>query len=89
VLCDLAGREEALVEEYIEQMNLWQITDRALLLAHVKEALEANPKAAGDFLAGKKAAMKTVVGFVMKKTAGRADARLAEALALEALENQK
>ena len=89
VLCDLAGREEALVEEYIEQMNLWQITDRELLFACVKEALEANPKAADDFLAGKKAALKTVVGFVMKKTAGRADARLAEELALEELERQK
>jgi Asp-tRNA(Asn)/Glu-tRNA(Gln) amidotransferase B subunit len=29
------------------------------------------------------------VGFVMKKTAGRADARLAEELALEELEKQK
>ena len=41
-------------------------------------ALSENEKAAKDYLSGKDRAIKSLVGFVMKQTKGRADAVLAE-----------
>ena len=86
VIADLAGKEETLVSAYVFEKNLWQITDKETLRVFVKEALAENPTAIRDFGLGKKNASKVLVGFVMKKTAGRADAVLVEALVLEALE---
>lgn len=39
-----------------------------------KEAIDANPKAAADFLAGKEVALKAILGYVMKATRGKANA---------------
>lgn len=53
------------------------------------QAVEKNPKAAADYLAGKEKAVKALVGYVMKATRGRADAQQAEALLLSILQKQE
>ncbi|MGI5970831.1 MAG: Asp-tRNA(Asn)/Glu-tRNA(Gln) amidotransferase subunit GatB [Oscillospiraceae bacterium] len=45
-----------------------------------REAVEANPKAVGDILSGKDKAINVMYGYLMKKTAGKADIKKAEAL---------
>ena len=42
------------------------------------QAVKSNPLAVKDYLAGKEKAVKALIGFVMKTTKGRADARTAE-----------
>ena len=86
-LADLAGKGERNVEEYISERALWQIADEAALLLEIDAAMKENPKAAEDFKKGKKNAAKVLVGAVMKRTEGRADARLAEELVLEKLQS--
>ena len=45
-----------------------------------QQAVEQNPAAVRDYLAGKEKAVKALVGFVMKATRGAADAKAAEEL---------
>jgi aspartyl-tRNA(Asn)/glutamyl-tRNA(Gln) amidotransferase subunit B len=58
-----------------------------VLLSIVKEVLAENPKALEDYKKGKKNAAKSILGGVMKKTAGRADPLLAQRLVDEVLGN--
>ncbi|MGD0717215.1 MAG: Asp-tRNA(Asn)/Glu-tRNA(Gln) amidotransferase subunit GatB [Halobacteriota archaeon] len=51
----------------------------------VKQALEENPQAVGDYHSGKKGALNFLVGQVMKKTRGRADPTLTNRLIREQL----
>ncbi len=48
--------------------------DTDTLKAYCKEAVEENPKAVADFKGGKDNAIKALLGEVMKKTKGKADA---------------
>ena len=52
------------------------------------QAVEQNPKAVADYLSGKEKAVKSLVGFVMKSTRGRADAQKAEALLIDKIKAQ-
>lgn len=47
------------------------------------QAIKSNPSAVKDYLAGKEKAVKALVGFVMKNTKGRADARTAEKIIID------
>ncbi|MGD8718685.1 MAG: Asp-tRNA(Asn)/Glu-tRNA(Gln) amidotransferase subunit GatB [Candidatus Zixiibacteriota bacterium] len=60
-------------ETIIKEKDLGQISDDAALEAHVREAAAANPKAVADIRAGKEKARGALVGYVMKKTKGRAN----------------
>ena len=51
------------------------------------EAVRENEKAVQDFLNGKAKAIKSLVGFVMKKSSGRADANLAEKILEDVIKN--
>lgn len=51
----------------------------------VLEAINENPQAVTDFKAGKEKALNSLIGSVMKKTKGRADARTAREVLLEKL----
>src|SRR5436190_5366890 len=55
-----------------------KIGDAAALEVAAKAAIAAGPKAVADFKAGKEAALKSLLGGVMKQTKGRADPKLAE-----------
>jgi len=55
-----------------------KIGDAGALEEAAKAAIAAGPKAVADFKAGKDAALKSLLGGVMKQTKGRADPKLAE-----------
>ena len=54
-----------------------------------REALDANPRAVNDYLAGKAAALGFLVGQVMRLTRGQAKAPVAERLLREELERRR
>ncbi len=62
----------------VQAKGLAKVSDSGAIEEAAKAAIAANPKAAADFKAGKEAALKSLVGGVMKLTKGRADARKAE-----------
>ena len=53
--------------------------------AAAEEAIAENPQSVADYKAGKEKALNALVGAVMKKTRGRADARTARDILLEKL----
>jgi len=58
--------------DIVKQKGLSQITDEAAIEGAVDKVLSMNQKAAGDFKAGKEAALAFLVGQVMKETKGKA-----------------
>ncbi len=56
------------------------ISDEGELEKIVKEAIDENPKAVEDFKAGKEAALQVIIGGVMRKTKGKADAKKVESI---------
>ena len=76
-------------EVLAERKGLYQIRDEGVLRALLEESLTACPKALEDFRKGKETAKKTFLGYVMKATAGRADARLCAGLLDELLQQLK
>ena len=75
--------------QIVEQRGLSQVSDTAELAAIVAEALDANPKSVADYLGGKPAAAKFLVGQVMRATRGKANPRTANELIVEALEARR
>lgn len=69
--------------------NSSKITDSELLEKTAKLVIVANPKAAADFLGGKDAAIKSLIGAVMKETRGRADPKLSEEVLRRLLSSNK
>ena len=59
--------------EIVEQEGLARIDDVGEIEAAVRSVLEANPKAAADFRAGKQQSLGFLVGQVMKATKGKAN----------------
>ena len=72
--------------EAVQREGLAQVTDRALLLGWIDEAMRECPRAVEDYRAGKKAALRALQGRVMAKSGGRAEPQLSEALLCECLE---
>ncbi len=68
----LWGTDEDPVK-YVEEHDLKQINDKAQLKAYFDKAVESNPKAVNDYKSGKKAALKSLIGIVMKLTGSRAN----------------
>jgi len=62
----------------VKEKGLAKVSDVGALEGAAKAAIAANPKAVADFKAGKEAALKSLIGGVMKQTKGQADAKLAE-----------
>lgn len=73
-------------EEYAKQQDLFQISDRELLLKMLWDAAKAEPKSMTDYQNGKVAAGKALIGKVMAESKGRADAKLLQEL-LQQLKN--
>lgn len=70
-----------------EREGLYQIRDETILGELIQESIDANEKALKDFRKGKETAKKTFLGYVMRATGGRADAKLCDVLLDEALRN--
>ncbi len=76
----------ALAEDYImktlEKKDLLKV-EGDIVESAALEAINENPQAVADFKAGKEKALNSLVGAVMKKTKGRADARMAREILLK------
>ncbi len=64
--------------EIVAAKGLAKIADAGAIEGAAKSAIAANPKAVADFKSGKEAALKSLIGGVMKQTKGQADPKLAE-----------
>ena len=70
-------------------VGLEVLSDEADLLAHVRAAIEENPKAVSEYLGGKEKAVQALVGSVMKKTRGQAHPQKLQELFLRELASKK
>ena len=77
------GRSPASIAE---DEGLVQMSDSKAVGAAVEEAITSNPQPVQDFINGKDAALRYLVGQVMKATSGKADPKLATELMKESLE---
>jgi aspartyl-tRNA(Asn)/glutamyl-tRNA(Gln) amidotransferase subunit B len=64
--------------EVVASRGLEKIADSGAIEGAARAAIAANPKAVADFKSGKEAALKSLIGGVMKQTKGQADPKLAE-----------
>ncbi|MCS6801473.1 MAG: Asp-tRNA(Asn)/Glu-tRNA(Gln) amidotransferase subunit GatB [Chloroflexota bacterium] len=69
----------------VEEQGLRQISDDAVVLRAIDEAMAENPKAVEDYRAGKAAALEFLFGKVMKATRGKANPQLTRRLLSEKL----
>ncbi len=72
-------------DEIVKEKGLLKVEGDIVETAAL-EAIKENPQAVDDFKAGKEKALNSLVGAVMKKTKGRADARAAREILLKKLE---
>ena len=72
-------KEGGMPAEIVEKRGLSQVSDESAILEMVDQAISENPKSVDDFLAGKDAALKFLVGQVMRLSKGKADPQLAAA----------
>jgi len=78
--------EEGGIPESIVEKNGWaQVSDTGAIEKFVDEAIATNPKSVSDFKDGKVAAVKFLVGQVMRFSKGKANPQLAEKLLLKKL----
>jgi aspartyl-tRNA(Asn)/glutamyl-tRNA(Gln) amidotransferase subunit B len=68
------------VAEKVEREGLAQVSDEAVILEWVQEAIRQNPKSVADYQKGKKAAAKAIVGKVMAASGGRANPTVVDRL---------
>ena len=70
------------VTEFVSESDMAGLDENALREL-CKKAVDSNPKAVEDFKKGKQKAAKSLVGFVMKESRGKADAAAAEQIIIE------
>lgn len=73
------------IKKLAEDNGMTQVQDTGLLNAVADEVIAANPKAVADYKAGKEAAIKALMGQVMKRTKGAANPQEATELLKEKL----
>ena len=73
-------------EAIIKEKGLVQISDTGALEAVAQEIIDANPKEAADYRAGKTKVLGFFVGQLMKKTKGQANPQLANEIFRKLLE---
>jgi aspartyl-tRNA(Asn)/glutamyl-tRNA(Gln) amidotransferase subunit B len=71
--------------DIVRREGLTQVADTKALEAFVDQAIAANPRAVADFKAGKTAAARSLVGQVMKASAGKANPAMVDRLVQEKL----
>jgi aspartyl-tRNA(Asn)/glutamyl-tRNA(Gln) amidotransferase subunit B len=71
----------------VEQRGMAQISDAAALAPIVAEIIAANPKIVADYLGGKEAALKGLLGPVMRATKGAATPQVAQELLRKQLDS--
>lgn len=73
-------------KEFISESDLSEISEEDIIEL-CNKAIELNEKAVNDYVNGKEKALKSLVGFVMKSTKGRADALFTEKTLQKMLQN--
>ena len=71
-------------KEFISESDMGNITEETIIEL-CNKAVKENEKAANDYKNGKEKALKSLVGFVMKSTKGRANASFTEKTLIEIL----
>lgn len=66
--------------QLVGQLGLAQVSDTGALETMVRQAIEANPKSAADYRAGKEAALKFLIGQVMRQSKGKANPQMTQDL---------
>ena len=74
-------------KEIVERRGLAQVSDEGAILSMVEKAIAENPKSVEDYRAGKDAALKFLIGQVMRMSKGKADPQLASAKLKELMGN--
>ncbi len=82
--CSLSGQD---VIEYAKNNNLFMITDKEILSSLCDEAIKNCEKSVSDFKNGKKAALMAIIGYIMSKTKGKADASTLEKILISKIQN--
>lgn len=82
-----AGSGDA--DSIIASKNLSQIQDHQAIELVVENVIAANQEPAAHYLAGKEAALKFLVGQVMKQTKGKANPKLVNQVLIEKLKGEK
>ena len=73
--------------EIAEASGMVQVSDDDVVGSVVAEVVAANPQPVSDYLSGKEAAAKYLVGQVMKATRGKANPQVASRLVKDRLES--
>lgn len=73
--CTISGQDTF---EYAKNNDLFMITDNAILSALCDEAIRNCQKSVSDFKNGKRTALMSIIGYIMSKTKGKADASVLE-----------
>ncbi|MSQ26161.1 MAG: Asp-tRNA(Asn)/Glu-tRNA(Gln) amidotransferase subunit GatB [Dehalococcoidia bacterium] len=75
--------------QIVQERGATQITTTEAIAPAVDAAIEANPQAVKDYLAGKETAVKFLVGQVMKATKGRANPTMVQEMLTQRLSARK
>jgi aspartyl-tRNA(Asn)/glutamyl-tRNA(Gln) amidotransferase subunit B len=67
--------EDIDIEKYIKQNDMGGVADSSELEKFCMDAIAENPKAVSDFKSGRQEALNFLLGSVMKKSKGKADAK--------------
>ncbi len=84
-LFGLLCKSDLTAKALAEEEGLLQVNDESAILEWVKSAIEAQPQAADDVKNGKDAAIGRIIGEVMKRSGGSADAGAVRELILSTL----
>jgi aspartyl-tRNA(Asn)/glutamyl-tRNA(Gln) amidotransferase subunit B len=84
-LFELLCTSDQTAHSLAESKGLLQVVDEDALSQWIKEAMEAQPQATADVREGKDAAIGRLIGEVMKRSKGTADAGMVRAQLLETL----
>lgn len=81
ILCESYEKgEKTDVEKYVFDNELFRISDVELLKSYMYEVFDTEPKLVDSYRMGKTAAKKAIMGKIMSKTGGRANAALLDRL---------
>jgi aspartyl-tRNA(Asn)/glutamyl-tRNA(Gln) amidotransferase subunit B len=62
--------------EQLEKKKSAEVSDEGILQEAVKSVISSNPQAVKDYQAGKEAALKFLIGQVMRQTRGKANPQI-------------
>lgn len=73
-------RQDADPERLAEEQNLWQVSDPAVLLPLVRDAVAKNPRSVADYRRGKTQALQALIGQCLRSTGGQGNPQVIRSL---------